>query len=506
MTILGGILLTAVSLAAGWLALWPVRDRLGTRGYHLAAYPTGLLAWPMAVALGSLARVGFQPLPFYALAIGLVFLLARVVRGLEPEPTESRVSVLSFVVWGSTVVGLSAVVSATGITSALYDSLFHFERWGAWLTHTGVLHREIMASYGALIPSVHAINRYFGGDWASTPYPVLSLHVAAIFLVAVRDWSRSRVGTTASWLITIGTTLLLVTTPRYVHHSVYVHGHMFAAAYLILALYAVQRAYLEGGRTTASPSAGSRLSWLLVAGLASAGVALGRADGIAYMLVPALTATLVWWDGRHAKREQLVFLGGAALPVAVVYGSALLQLHFWRAKKLSGKKATLVLAILAAIGITTLWIDKLPGIGSWLRRGKRALISILAIELAALAALAVLRPTDFLVSTSNMLANLLSEGGNGHLWYFAIGAVLVSLFYGGQWRDGRWPGYLLFAISQFFIVAVMVHTAGHPGRLSPNDSFNRVSFHAIPLIFWYVSMVVTSIVAEWTALREGRAS
>jgi len=281
---------------------------------------------------------------------------------------------------------------------------------------------------------------------------------------------------------------------------------MFSATYLILALYAVQRAYLEGGRTDAPPSEGARLAWLLVAGLATAGVALARADGIAYMVVPALTATLVWWDGRHPRREQLVYLGAAALPVAIVYGSAFVRLRFWRAKKLSGRKAMAVLAALAATGVVTLFADRIPRIGPWLREGRRAVISLFVLEGAALLALAALRPKDFLVAGSNMITNLLDAGGNGHLWYVAIGVVLVSLVYRGQWRDGKWAGYLLFAIAQFFIVAVAVHGASHPGRLSPNDSFNRVSFHAIPLIFWYGAIVVTAIVAEWTGVREDRRS
>ncbi|MBE0477423.1 MAG: hypothetical protein IBX62_10030 [Coriobacteriia bacterium] len=501
-----GILLTAVSLTAGWIGLWPVRGRLGAAGYHLAAYPVGLLLWPLAVAVRSALRIGFAPVPFYVVAVAALFAASRLAAssvdgetaGEDPGGAAgARVPAASYALWGAAVVGVAAIVDVTGYTSALYDSVFHFERWGAWLTVTGIVHREIMESYGAFIPSVHAVNRYFGGDWASTPYPVLSLHVASIFAAGVRRWTRDRVSVAASWSITAGFTLLLVTTPRYLHHSLYVHGHMFTAAYLVLAMYATQRAYLDGSSTAEE----DRTAWLIVAGLASAGVALTRADGIAYVLVPALTATLVWWEGGHRLRDQAVYVVATAAAVAVVFCSAFARLRFWRGGKLSGKRAASVLTVVAAVAVSTLGLDRLGPLGGWLRRGRNLLLTLVALEAAALLALAARRPEDFAQASLNMITNMLRSGGNGHLWYFGLGVLAVSLLYGGQWRSGRWPGYLLFAIGQFFFVAVVVHAMSHVGRLSPNDSFNRVSFHVVPLVFWYAATVTTAVVAEYAKPR-----
>lgn len=496
MTFPGGIALTAVSLLAGWIGLWPLRHRLGAAGYHLCAYPIGLLGWPLATALGSVLELGFHPIPLYAAVVVALFAASWALRSADDEAPSGTVTPAGYLAWGAAVIGLAAAIDLTGYTSALYDSVFHYERWGTWLTVRGSFQREIIESYGAFIPSVHAANRYLGGDWASTPYPVLSLHVAATFAVAVRAWTKDRVGPRASWGITGAFVLLLVTTPRYLHHSLYVHGHMFTAAYLLLAMYAAQRAYLPGGVPAEEPSSGRRVAWLLVAGLAGGGMALARADGIAYVLVVALTATLMWWEGGFRGRDQLVYVAAMAAPIAVVYGSAFATLRFWRGGKLTGKRAAVVLGTLGSAAGATLVVGHLGRLTAWFRRGRHALLSVLALEAAAALALVYLRADEIAASGANMMANLLRSGGNGHLWWVALGAIAVSLLYGGQWRSGRLPGYLLFAVFQFFLVAVFVHSWSHVGRLSANDSFNRVSFHVIPLVFWYAATVVTTVVAE----------
>ena len=395
------------------------------------------------------------------------------------------------------MVGVSALVAATGITLAAYDSIFHYERWGFWIWETGQLHKEIMGSYGSFIPSIHAANRYFGGDWTSTPYPVLSLHVAALFTVAVRAWTRARVDSRVSWAITLGFLALMLIAPRYVHHTLYVHSHMISAAYLFLSLFALQRAYLGGEDAHPVAEDGAHYAWLLVAGLAGAGAALTRADGIAYAVVSIAVATLLWLESGRSHRSQLLFLGAAAVPIAVIYASAYLMLGFWRSPKLTGNKAAAVLALLILGSGMTLVIDRIPRLGPWLRQRGKALKLVVIAESVAILGLVALRPARFAESTRNMITNLLQTGGNGYLWYFAIGVVVISLVYRGQWRSGRWPAFLLFAIVQFLAIAVVVHGIGHPGRLSVADSFNRTSFHVIPLVFWYAAMVFSALVADY---------
>ena len=44
----------------------------------------------------------------------------------------------------------------------------------------------------------------------------------------------------------------------------------------------------------------------------------------------------------------------------------------------------------------------------------------------------------------------------------------------------------LFAIAQFFAIALVVFGVAHPGRLATADSFNRVAFHMVPVAMWYI--------------------
>ncbi|MDP2182287.1 MAG: hypothetical protein Q8K99_06935 [Actinomycetota bacterium] len=493
----GGIVLSVVSLLAGWVGLWPLRRHLGAVGYHLAAYPTGLVLWPVVAAVLSVLRVEYQPLLPYALATAALFAVARLVARDRSDVEGHGVPVWSYLVWGGGVVGVSAVIALTGYTAAGYDSLFNYEAWGVWIFDQGTLSRSIIGSFGALMPSVHAANRFFGSDWTATPYPVLSLHVAALVATAAARWARGWVGMAWSTAIALVALAFMVSVPSYVHHSLYVHSHMITAAYLLLALLGLQRAYLGAEDDGSSPSDTASDAWLLVAGLASAGLALTRTDGIAYVAIPAVVGTVLWLESGRSWRSQAIFVCAAAVPIATVYGSAFYSFGLWPAKKLSGKKAAAVLAGLILGSASTLVIGALPRVRAWLGHRNRALLLVCALEVVGLAGLVALRPSGFAESTRNMVTNLLRTGGYGYLWYFVFGAIAVSFAWGRQWRSGRWPLYLLFAIVQFFVIAAAVHGVGHPGRLNPADSFSRVAFHVVPLVFWYVAMVVATLVAEY---------
>ncbi len=497
--------MTAVSLVAGWVALWPIRERLGPGGYHLAAYPVGLVLWPTAFALLSLLGLGlWLPSVIAALAVTLFVATSLLELGAGDSDAGSPVAVWTYAGWGFLVLGVAAAVGLSGITSAAYDSVFHYERWGMWLADGGPLTVDLAGAYSLFIPSVHAANRFFGADWTSTPYPVLSLHVAATLVMAVGQWGRRRVGPGVSATLAAVFMVLLVTTPRYIHHTLYVHSHMITAAYLAIALYSLQRAYLGGHDAGESVPGPTQRAWALVAGLMSGGFALTRTDGIAYVALIIAVASLLHLESPRSRPTHALFVGATAVPIALSYWSLYAELGMWEARKLSGETAALVLLVLSVGVLLTLFASLLPRLGEWLTVRGHAMALTVVLEVIALVALAVLFTDTFIEATTNMATNLFRTGGNGYLWYFAAGTVLASLLWGGQWRAGRWPRYVFFSMVTFFVIAIAVHTTGHPGRPSPADSFNRVSFHVIPLVFWYVAMVVTSLVAEYRGTPDDR--
>ena len=54
----------------------------------------------------------------------------------------------------------------------------------------------------------------------------------------------------------------------------------------------------------------------------------------------------------------------------------------------------------------------------------------------------------------------------------------------------RGPAFTLFAIGQFFAIALVVHGVAHPGRIASADSFNRVAFHMVPIALWYIGSAI----------------
>ena len=492
----GGMLLTVVTLLAGWACMWPLRPTLGW-GYHIAAYPVGLVLWPLAAAVlspfGSPFDSGAVLAGYVALA-AVVWLLARSIGGSLP-PAQGQVPAWTYLAWGTLLVAASAIVSLTRWTSAAYDSVFHYEAWGQWLHQTGTVSVQIIGDYGIFIPTIHAVDTLLGAGWTSVPYPLLSLHVLAVVLAATYGWARPRLGPPFSRLLAVGTVVFLAATTPYLHHTLYVHSHMITAAYLVLAIWCIQRAYLGAADDADLPGSGhASMSWLFVAGLASAGFALTRTDGIAYVIVPIIVAALLRLETGGSRPAYVLFLATVAVPVIVVYGSALLDLGVWDGRKLTGSRAIITLCVLTLAGVATVAVDAVPRVRRLLAEQRRGLFLVVAANILALLGLAAMRPDGFAEAGRNMLINLFSTGGYRLLWFVILGIILIPFLWRYRWSPARWPVYLLYTIGQFFVVAVLVHGVAHPGRLSPADSFTRVAFHVVPLAFWYAGIVGTTLV------------
>jgi hypothetical protein len=102
-------------------------------------------------------------------------------------------------------------------------------------------------------------------------------------------------------------------------------------------------------------------------------------------------------------------------------------------------------------------------------------------------------------------ANLFEMGAYNRFWYFGFGLVLVGVIAAGLYRRNRWGGYLLYAIVQFFALAFVIHAATHPGRIGWGDSFNRIAFHALPLLFWLFGLLWETALEEADGASAGSA-
>lgn len=484
---IANVALVVASLFAGWVALRPAARRLGAWGYHLAAFPIGLLAWPLAAAIadatGALFGAKTAALALVVLAVAgaaLAWAFARGERGGE------RVPAWTYGAWGVGVLAAALLFARIGATAGAYDSMFHYHSWGIWLRDTGRVTAWIAGSYDYLLPSMHAGTLALGGDWTYVVYPVIALHTLA--LLGYATWrtlaglpSRPRLACVA------GAVALLATTSPFLFNALYVHSNGVSAMYLLLAVVALGGAF---GLDAEEPAA----AWGLVAGCAAAGLGLARTDGLAYAFV-IFGAAAVLHLRKPSLRAFAAVLVGYLATLGAVYAEALWRLGLWESRKMDGRTALAMLAATVAFFALAALLARLRAMRP-LALGSRAFLAAGALQAAAVVALAATRPERFAKAVGAMAGNLFVVGGHGWLWYVLAGVVAVAVAFRSSWRRDGWetPALVAFVAWQFAAVALVVHGVKHPGRLSTADSFNRAAFHIVPVLFWFATAVTGGLV------------
>lgn len=492
----GNALLVVISFLVGWVALWPARRALGAWDYHLAALPVGLVGW--TVAAGAAGLVG-RPMgwPVVAPAVvayaGVAFWVLTRVGTVSQERTAP--SLWTFAVAGGLVVVSTLAATAARLTIVGYDSWAHYQASAIYLADHGLPSAITLGQYGPLIPSVIAAGRMFGGDWIYSLYPVMAVNLLLLTVRSVYSVAAPLTGRRVALALTGATGLVLLLTRSFITHSLYVHSQMYSALFLMLAVVPVLLAAGEKRHDRAPEAVEARsgdrvLPTLLISGLATAGLALTRPDGLVYVFVPMLLVVALRLERGWPAKRLLLYAAPLLAVLAAAYVPAYVRLGAWQSGKLSGKIAFVSLALIVAgpaVGEVLARWDR----AAWLRHGHNAIRSVLALDALAVAAAAAVAPKNFAASVSNMLTNLLSTGGYGRLWIFIAGVVLVTVVL-GILKCGDGPVYTLFVIAQFFAVALVVHGLVHPGRLSSADSFNRVAFHVVPIALWYAASAVAT--------------
>jgi len=486
------IAVVAISLLLGWAALWPGRRHLGTPAYHLLAYPIGVLAWGLVSALTTATGMDFSAM---TVAIGVALFLGLVCgaqRGLSsgvgPAPT-SR----SFLVTGLVIVGAAVAVVLMGTTISGWDSIIHYEIPGLNLLEAGSYSKDMMGEWAPLLPSLHAANRLFGSDWTYVPYPLFAGHALALFGYAMYRFSLAHLGPRPRLLLSITATLSLAVLPAFVLHSLNVHSQMVSALYLLLALVALRASCQDSS---------ARGAWALIAGLAAAGLALSRPDGLAYVFVPGLVAAALVVSERWSRTEIARFVVGHLGLLAASYLAAFGQLGLWESRKLKGEQAALMLGASVVLALALFALPRVRPLMS-LPSKRRVMVGLL-ITAAALvvAAVALLEPAGCRKAGTNMVTNLFVTGGYGHLWWGVAAGSVVTLLFPRMLRSSDFSDLLLLALIQFFAIAFTVHSLAFPGRLHPADSFNRVAFHSLPVFAWYLTAFAGTAVAAVLRARE----
>jgi hypothetical protein len=494
-----GVTLTILSLAVGWAALMPLRQRLGSVGYHLAALPVGLLGWAMVAALAFALEMGLGwalvSVGLWVALVAVLGMLATRNEGMARHPAPPWWSYLAVL---GVLVAFSWVIAASGITAYSVDGWSQYVPDGLGISETGLTTGRALGHRMVLLTSIHAGYFALGGEFPYVIHPVMGLVTAALVFAGIW-WAGRRSRIVVRVLVASVVTALLVSNAVYLFMSLYIHSHMITAMYLLASVVAIERATGWLGRKN-GPDGAIEPAWMLVAGFASSAVLLARPDGPAYSVIPLALAAAVLLRERAPARVTDSYFAPLVVTSTLVTAAAVLQKGIWDSDKLSGAMLIAFIAGQAVAWVVVRWLA-CRDLG-WIARGTNAIKLAVGLNIPGLMVVWRRAGDQGVTTFQNMSTNLLQQGGYRFVWPYAAGVIGMSLALRPKSTRHPFTPYLLYTIFQFFAVALAVHALNQPGRLGWGDSFNRVAFHILPVVYLYAGFYLSELAAAVARTRD----
>jgi hypothetical protein len=498
-----GLALSGLSVVIGWAAMWPLRKQLGAHFYHLSALPVGMLSWTLVAAFTSLTG---RPFDVASLAIGAILYVAAVsiIGFLAAGPArEADCSVQ----WWSYVAMAMAVAFVGGVAAVGRFTIASGDSWGAFWPQAVLLERfggltvGIVADRGPVLTSYAATNIVFGGDWVFIIYALTAVDLLALLVSLLLDAPGWHGGRVARIAVPACAVAILVTNSTFLYNSFYVHSHMVSALFLLLSLGALSKAVdLQTGEPVASARA-----WLVVSGVSAAGLALARPDGLAYLAVPVLLAVSILSDRAWDAKRSAAFFVPLLLITYTFFLAAFAKIGIWTvSEKLAGSTALIILIGLAFVPFLPVAIRALDERLPFRVGGQALLVIALVVGAVVLSVADAVFRARAIVGLANAGTNLfLGDGAWGYFWYVALVMLGLTVVSGDAWRPKTLSRSLFATIVLFFMVAALIHTILHTGRIGVGDSLNRIVFHIVPVIIWYLGIVVGRILGQMRTVAPG---
>lgn len=485
---ISSVLLLLLSLCVGWVVLLPLTRQLGASLYHLSALPTGLVAWSFVACMGAITGHGYTVVTVVlgiALYAGVGYRLSRHLLGDE---SGSPAPAWSYAVHAAALGAVSLAVSSIHLSVVTVDGWIHYTLFGVRLHDVGSFAVDMMADRNVLIPSLHAANRFFGGDWLNSFFPVLAVYVLAWLAYGLRRHSLASVSEPWRSGIAAAIVITLVITPVFRFQALLVHSHMISALFItatIVLLVEFSTRDATGWRACA-----------FAAGIASAGFALARPDALAYTLVPVAIVLAQLVGTQASAASARMYFAGLAFALIPVYGTAFATLGLWNSNKQTGAVALAgLLLVFSPLAIAPA-LTRIPA--KWRPRGgdvyRAAIASAVVLGLLVYAR----DPAQFDLTVTNMFHNLLIHGGY-HTFGVSLVAVLTISLAFPEFRQSPTAVIPFFAVILYVALAVPVCALSYAGELSWADSFTRISFQWVAVALLYVGAFVGSAVTRLQA-------
>jgi len=498
--ILPELTVVMASVIVGWIVLWFARHDLGPVAYHLASFPVGLIGWTFVASVSAVtggSYLSIVSLVGITVFVGGVWALQGRSGGESVRPRPVRV--VSFAVAAAAYVASTSLFAASRLTAFSNDAVGGFWPMAVFLEREAAFPAGMIPSRGFLMVSAGALKAALGDEWLYTVYPLLGvvvlLAIGWVLWTTVPDGVRR----TTRALIAVLPGVFLLMDPSFLFYSFYVHSQMPSAIYLLLSLMALR---FVVDPATGRAAVGAR-GWLVLSGLSAAGLVLTRPDGLAYVFVPIAVALSVFVDHRRREDDSRAFFGPLLFVVAFAYLTAYAELGVWQSSKLDGKVAASILLVMVA-SATVSWLARRTGLGDRLKLVSGSVLLAETVVIGAVVLVLAVRVEGVMSSVVFLTANLFEMGGYGPLWYLLTAVVLATLLSGDALRLTAWSSTLFLSVVLFFLVLTMIHGTSHVGRLGWGDSANRVAFHIVPVVIWYVGEVISRILSS-TPEGSGRA-
>lgn len=500
MSAFAGVAVSAIALLVGWIGLWPLRRRIGAWGYHMAAFPIGFLGWSMVAVVSAVMR---WPFDWRSTCVGLalfavmLWLLSRAA--LREANPEQPVPWWSYPTFGGAFSAYGVLAAAGRLTISTADGWGAYWPFSVLLSRSGELTPLIFTDRGLPLVAMGSADILLGGQWAYVEYQMLAAAVLMTLGWLVAHEAVPRVGRTLGVVIAVAVAAVLAVDATFVFNIFYVHSHTLSALYLMLSLGALRMA-VEPSTGMAAPGAGA---WFVLSGLSTAGVVLARPDGFLYAMLPVVLFVAILTDEQWQGPKAQHFFVSMLVPVYVVFAGAFITLGVWYGHKLNGRVALVALVCLSATA-------GLP----WLveRFGRRYSVRGQRVPPVALALFGLLLGVAFLVerrllgrAVAALNTNLFGgTGGWGPVWFWLVGLMLLTVLSADALRPRSWTRLLFFTIT-LFVILTFLASMSRGGRPGWGDSMNRIMLHIVPVIMWYIGLVVARVVGDMLARRGSRA-